>query len=1334
MDGTQPTQATQNVLDPRRVGKQNSGFSDEDISDIICVLYPQSESARQEVQRLAQEGSPHVIGREEADGVEPDYDLEDHASRFESHPAGHGNYAIILRLSSQILNPAAGFAFGRNTARCDVVFLNDPCRRLSNIHFRIHVNEYGNVMIEDQSTNGTFVDRQLLTCHPKDKKTQPINKWVLSSGTLIKILLHDAVCDLTFRVRVPRRDEGYDRAYLAKVEDFFIRHGLQPSTAGGGRGDPSRQQPQANNTGIVDIFKVPGAPLNRKVGFLPNPTTHRPSPSRTPARKELLTSGTGTEWKGSGKYNRVSMVGQGAFAVVHKVTSKYDGLPYAAKEMDKRRFIKNGVLDHKVENEMKIMQRVQHPNIVRYIETIDWEDRLIIIIMEFIGGGDLGKAIRDSVPLTVNMTQIMSTQLLSALGYLHANNITHRDVKPDNILIQSLDPLVVKLTDFGLSKMVDRAETFLRTFCGTLLYCAPEVYTEYVEYDERGRRIRGKKVRRRPGQRYGHAVDIWSLGGVLFYALTGSSPYPVQSGTGISHSELLHKIMTTELDTRPLQRHGVDEQGVDFIRRMLHKRPEHRATIPELESHAWLGALGSTVQASQSYDEITDDEDYPSQLLLRQQADHGEEMVSDSMSDYSDKENGPMAEDDRQQRLLQNHEYEQQRLLQNHEYEQQQLLLQHHEYERQQQQQQQQRLFGEIGASAIGSSGAIPSDFLNLSSQGSMGVTEIMDSHQDEAGESVDSDTIRGRNRRAFRHNTASLCANQSADQLQSLVENVASQSLGGSGSTGGAPAQDAQDAQVSQDAQDAQDAQDVQNAQDDALASRRSSYSMDPSSSKRKPCSNEASDEDFDDKVPPPRKPIIKRLKSEGNLVVGRDIPDDVLAEYKLLARMPQVIRLESGRLIDYPVSKMEFWEQDKTTWHLRYPEMTQLQHDAFKQAARNGGEEFWPGKSPLWGLAMKYFAPISRSSASTSTSSRPSTSSGAGPVVFKREDSKSTNDAITMKKMATATMDDIPSTAAPIESDSLPNTCPPDTKIVVPVQDDTSGCRAVALIDTDASSCVQGISFPVTDVLLSFGRGPENTEVFHDKLEPRVPKYAFKLMLWKDGYDPSRHVGKGNQPWCKEGGSGTGTRTRKEEASSYHFWISSKATLGIRINGYNLASSEPKNPSGPSHYWARVYDGDLLTIWGGQDLENQTTLALRCLWGGSAEGRPANKRHLEVAPPHVAAKLDRACQRTERRLRDIAEKERMSSEAKAEFAERKRHVERERERSRVFEEKRQEAVAFLAARPKTAASCASSASRRASASPARAGTGTAGLMAQRSKMLGGRFGPDKAVAYYGR
>lgn len=798
--------------------------------------------------------------------------------------------------------------------------------------------------------------------------------------------------------------------------------------------------------------------------------------------------------------------------------------------------------------------------------------------MEYIPHGDLGKTISDDGAFTVEMTQAMSKQLLSALGYLHANNITHRDVKPDNILIQSLEPLVVKLTDFGLSKMVDTAETFLRTFCGTLLYCAPEVYTEYSEYDDNGVRNRGKRMRRVPGQRYNHAVDIWSLGGVLFYSLTGAPPYPVKSG--ISYSELLHKVMTTNLDTQPLQRFGVSEYGIDFIQRMLQRRPENRATIPELESHAWLGGLGSTIQASQSYDEITDDEEYPSQLQ-QPTITYEDDRISDSMSDISDKENSNMDAGS-----------------------------------------QHPRLFGEVGVSAIGSSGVIPENFLNLPTDNSMGVTEILDSHEDEAYDSGDSETIKGKNQRAYQHNMTSIYPNQSADQLQSLVENVASQSLGASAS-----------------------------AIQDLGVSQRLSFSMDPNSSKRKPPSHDTSEE-YDENTPP-GKPIIKRLKSEGHL----DEPSrEVLEEFKLLARMPQVTRLDSGRQIDYPVSKVVWWQQDKKTWHLQYPEMTQRQHDAFRQAARVGGEEFGPGKTPLWDLAMKYFAPSPGPEGKNGHSTR------APPLGLRRDDSRMVEDTV-----------EFPPTAAPIESSSMPDTCPPDTKIVVPVQEDLSTNRAVALLDTDVSSCVQGLSFPITDSLVSFGRGPENTESFKDKQEPRVPKYAFKIMLWKEGYDPSKNASKGDQPWCREGST---------EDSEYHFWISTKATLGIKINGYNLASSDPKNPNGPSQYWAKVYDGDSLMIWGGQDPRNQTRLTFRCFWGGSSTPRPADRQQLELASSQTAARLDNMCQRTEKRIKDAAEKKRMSDEADMDRIQRSRQVDRERDRSRLFEQKRLEAIEFWAAK----------------------------------------------------
>lgn len=111
--------------------------------------------------------------------------------------------------------------------------------------------------------------------------------------------------------------------------------------------------------------------------------------------------------------------------------------------------------------------------------------------MEYVPGGELSTYLQSSGKIPEDMVKTMTRQVLHALHYLHKRRITHRDIKPDNILIASLDPLKVKLSDFGLSK-VTQEETLLKTFCGTLLYCAPEVYPDYQNY----RRGEFKKRRR----------------------------------------------------------------------------------------------------------------------------------------------------------------------------------------------------------------------------------------------------------------------------------------------------------------------------------------------------------------------------------------------------------------------------------------------------------------------------------------------------------------------------------------------------------------------------------------------------------------------------------------------------------------------------------------------------------------------------------------------------------------------------------------------------------------------------------------------------------------------
>lgn len=333
--------ATQRALDPRRVGQQNSGFTDEEISDIVCILYPYSASARREVARIARADHKHVVGTEDAVAIEPDYDVEDDPSRFQA-PQPMGDFAIILRLSATVKNQLQGFQFGRNAAKCDVCFVDDPKKRLSNVHFRVYVNTFGIVMLEDQSTNGTFVDNQLL----RAKNPNPLHKLdtrrQLTHGSKIKVLMHHEHEDLIFLVRIPRREGEYTSRYMANVEAYFKRL----RDVGGAVVDDQTMVTGAG--GHPDLFSTP------------RPRTTAGRQVRLPPSATHDATRYQTEWRGSEKYSKVSQIGKGAFAVVFKVTSRYDGKPYAAKELEKRRFLKNGVLDHKVDNEMKIMQRVKH--------------------------------------------------------------------------------------------------------------------------------------------------------------------------------------------------------------------------------------------------------------------------------------------------------------------------------------------------------------------------------------------------------------------------------------------------------------------------------------------------------------------------------------------------------------------------------------------------------------------------------------------------------------------------------------------------------------------------------------------------------------------------------------------------------------------------------------------------------------------------------------------------------------------------------------------------------------------------------------------------------------
>ena len=214
-------------------------------------------------------------------------------------------------------------------------------------------------------------------------------------------------------------------------------------------------------------------------------------------------------------------------------------------------------------------------------------DPYLYIIMEYIEHGDLARYTDSAIAMPEYRVQTVAAQICSALQYLHKNKITHRDIKPGNILVANETPDVFKLSDFGLSKMV-HDQTFLQTFCGTILYCAPEIYPGYSTVLSGVPQKRRRQERQRT-QPYENSVDTWAFGAVLYHLLCGRAPWTGNPG---DHREaMLNNIMKTPVEWELLLQAGVSHVGIDFVRKMLVIEPSHRATDAQSLGHAWISAI-----------------------------------------------------------------------------------------------------------------------------------------------------------------------------------------------------------------------------------------------------------------------------------------------------------------------------------------------------------------------------------------------------------------------------------------------------------------------------------------------------------------------------------------------------------------------------------------------------------------------------------------------------------------------------------------------------------------------------------------------------------------------
>jgi calcium-dependent protein kinase len=259
-------------------------------------------------------------------------------------------------------------------------------------------------------------------------------------------------------------------------------------------------------------------------------------------------------------YKFIKVLGFGQFGTVREAT-KLDSQSksFAIKSISKEKVFKKFSV---LKSELDLLSIVDHPNIIKLHEIYE-DEKYLHLVLDLCRGGDLYDYILNKGSLTEKEVMIVMKKVFLAVNHLHTVSICHRDLKPDNFLLVSHEAnSEVKLVDFGMA--VKFSEDPMHTVVGTPYYLAPEVCLG----------------------NYGKECDVWSLGVVMFFLLTGRQPFK-----GKNMSELLSNILNCRYSFNDPKWNLVSEEAKDLISRLLVVDPLLRLSIPSALCHSWFSNL-----------------------------------------------------------------------------------------------------------------------------------------------------------------------------------------------------------------------------------------------------------------------------------------------------------------------------------------------------------------------------------------------------------------------------------------------------------------------------------------------------------------------------------------------------------------------------------------------------------------------------------------------------------------------------------------------------------------------------------------------------------------------
>ena len=254
------------------------------------------------------------------------------------------------------------------------------------------------------------------------------------------------------------------------------------------------------------------------------------------------------------RYSLAGVVGHGAYGNVFKATHVQTNVQVAIKVIPQSVLRDPDATLH-FDNEINILSKLDHPLIGHLFEVVHGSDG-ICIVSEYAPGRDLLHFINTHKTITEPEACRIFKQILTGVKYLHDSHVAHRDLKPENILMDEHGN--IRIIDFGFAKRFAFPGCVFNSRCGSLAYVAPEIIT---------------------GKMYGPAVDIWSLGVILYAMMSNELPF-----VGVNTDEQLRKIAYSEPRINP----SFSDNLKSLLRGMLCKDSTRRLTIEQIQAHPWL--------------------------------------------------------------------------------------------------------------------------------------------------------------------------------------------------------------------------------------------------------------------------------------------------------------------------------------------------------------------------------------------------------------------------------------------------------------------------------------------------------------------------------------------------------------------------------------------------------------------------------------------------------------------------------------------------------------------------------------------------------------------------